>query len=77
MEMLTTATDKTVILLFNWIWRTRGPIDYYLRENSQSILFSRAPNPDARPLDGKRLGQIGAIEALGMDMAFPIEEAAG
>ena len=40
----------------------------------QSILFSRPNNPSEEQWTGKRLGQTGAIEQLGMDQAYPIEE---
>ncbi|WP_376696326.1 aminopeptidase P N-terminal domain-containing protein [Wenzhouxiangella sp. EGI_FJ10305] len=42
------------------------------RESGEQILFLRERDPDRERWDGPRLGLDGAIEALGMDDAFPI-----
>lgn len=41
-------------------------------QDSQSILFNRPRNPEQEQWVGKRLGQEGAVDELGMDVAFPI-----
>lgn len=41
-------------------------------KDSQSILFNRTRNPAEEQWTGKRLGQDGAIQALGVQAAYPI-----
>ncbi|WP_058534344.1 Xaa-Pro aminopeptidase [Legionella saoudiensis] len=43
---------------------------------SESILFNRPRNPAAEQWTGRRLGQQGAVEELGMQRAFSIEDVA-
>ena len=45
-------------------------------KESQSILFNRPRNPAAEQWTGRRLGQQGAVEELGMQMAFSIDDVA-
>ena len=40
---------------------------------SQSILFNRPKNPAEEQWTGKRLGQQGAVDYLGMDLAFSLD----
>lgn len=42
-------------------------------QNSESILFNRPKNAHEEQWTGKRLGQEGAVTALGMACAFPID----
>ena len=45
-------------------------------KESESILFNRPRNPAAEQWTGRRLGQQGAVEELGMQRAFSIEDVA-
>lgn len=42
-------------------------------ENSQSYLFNRPRDPAKEQWTGKRLGQDGALDELGIDSAYPID----
>ena len=44
------------------------------RKHGESILFCRERDPEREGWDGPRLGPEGAIEALGMDDAYPISD---
>ena len=44
------------------------------RDSGEQILFCRERNPDMERWDGPRLGLEGAIEQLGMDDSFPIQD---
>jgi len=44
------------------------------RSPSETILFCRERNPERERWDGVRVGTEGAVAALGMDDAFPIED---
>lgn len=44
------------------------------RRHGEALLFCRERDPDREAWDGPRLGPEGAVEALGMDDAYPIDD---
>jgi Xaa-Pro aminopeptidase len=44
------------------------------RKHGEALLFCRERDPDRESWDGPRAGQEGAVEAFGMDDAYPIED---
>ena len=44
------------------------------RNHGEALLFCRERDPEREAWDGPRLGPEGAVEALGMDDAYPIED---
>ncbi len=44
------------------------------RKHGESLLFCRERDPDREGWDGPRIGPEGAVDALGMDDAYPIDD---
>jgi len=44
------------------------------RKHGEALLFCRERDPEREAWDGPRFGQEGAVEAFGMDDAYPIED---
>ncbi|HEX5662628.1 MAG TPA: aminopeptidase P N-terminal domain-containing protein, partial [Xanthomonadaceae bacterium] len=44
------------------------------RRHGEALLFCRERDPDREAWDGPRLGPEGAVDALGMDDAYPIDD---